>query len=128
MFLRKTDLLYGLLTAVVIVCVHADAMDRGVSRVCQDPFYPKYLSDPRNTYEEQMVENAAQQSAPKKQVQMVMCDDDPLVVFDGVTYKKGDRFMHGIVEEITCDYMVVKNENTEIVTRFVDNGLVEKAS
>ena len=93
---------------------------------CQDPFYPLYIDDPRNDYEQSLSKKTKEESDTPAQIQMVVCDDDPWVMFNGIIYREGDQYMNGIITKITCTEVVVTNENSQTTTRLVDSGLIEK--
>ena len=93
---------------------------------CRDPFYPLYIKDPRNDYEEALSKRVRKEQSDTGKVQMVICGDSPVVVLAGKQYKLGDSLMNGKIVEITCERLVTRGENTQTVIYFVEKGLIEK--
>ena len=58
---------------------------------------------------------------------MVVCDDAPWVMFNGIVYHQGDSYLNGIITHISCTEVVVENDNSQIITRLVDQGVIEKS-
>ena len=93
---------------------------------CRDPFYPLYIKDPRNDYEEALSKRVRKEQSDTGKEQMVICGDSPVVVLAGKQYKLGDSLMNGKIVEITCERLVTRGENTQTVIYFVEKGLIEK--
>lgn len=111
---------------VVLSCVLPVMGMAAEPSTCRDPFYPLYIKDPRNDYEEVLSKQARASQNDSGQVQMVICGESPMVVLSGKLYKLGDSLMNGIIVEITCDHLVTRGDNTQTVINFVEKGLIEK--
>ena len=102
------------------------------SRVYRDPFIPLYVTEPKNEYEKRLAEKTQYQNQADTLPDMYICDSNDnnqkrSVMFNGVLYYEGDRYLNGKIAKIDCDHVKIESESTTILLRLYEDRIVSRS-
>ena len=124
--------MYLLSSLIIILSLHCTCVQAEENRVYRDPFTPLYITDPINEYERQLAEKTQYQNQADTLPDMYICNstDDKQkrsVMFNGVLYYEGDRYLNGKIAKIDCDHVKIESESTTILLRLYEDRIVSRS-
>ena len=98
----------------------------------RDPFIPLYVIDPKNDFEKRLAKRVKYNDASNTLPQMYVCkssgaNEKKYVMYADKVYYVGDRYLSGVIEDINCDHITIRSEDTTIILRLFDDDIITEA-
>ena len=117
------------LLQIIMACANVNAQTVTEDQSFRDPFIPLYVIDPKNEFEKRLAKRIKFNDASNTLPQMYVCkvtdpNEKKYVMYADKIYYVGDRYLSGTIEDINCNHIIIKSEDTTIILRLYDDDII----